>query len=143
VAGLLGYTPETCPEKFFENIFKDKNEAYNVNLNNKDIMFTYDDIIYDSIEHNYPYSNTMIFALYSDNKKLFEKEYYSVGGGFIEWKGFTGTTYGEPQFKYSNMQELFYLIENNNLTLHQLILENEKLITQKDETYIYGHIKKY
>lgn len=142
VAGLLGYTPETCPEKFFEDIFKDKSKIYKIKFKNTDINFTYNDIIYDSIEHNYPFSNTMIFELYGDNKKLFEKEYYSVGGGFIEWKGFVGTTPREPKFKYTNMQELLYLTEKNNLAFHQLILENEKSITQKDESYIYGQIKK-
>ena len=141
-AGLLGYNPENCPEKFFDNIFKDKSKAYRVKVNSKVINFTYNDIIFDSIEHNYPYSNTMIFALYGKNKKLFEKEYYSVGGGFIEWKGYKGKTSGEPHFKYTNMEELTDIIKNNNLTLHQLVIENEKSITEKNETYINEHIKK-
>ena len=141
-AGLLGYTPENCPENFFDNIFKEKYKPYRVKLNNKFINFAYNDILYDSIDHNYPYSNTMIFELFEENKKLFEKEYYSVGGGFIEWKGYKGKTTGEPYFKYTNMKELTNIIKNNNLTLHQLVIENEKSITQRNETYINEHVKK-
>ena len=37
---------------------------------------------------------------------LYEQEYYSVGGGFIEWKGYQPPKKGQPKYPYSTMEEL-------------------------------------
>ena len=47
------------------------------------------DIIYDAPKGDFPHPNTMTCKLMAGDEVLFEQEYYSVGGGFIEWKGYT------------------------------------------------------
>ena len=37
---------------------------------------------------------------------LLEHEYYSVGGGFIEWKGYQPPKKGQPKYPYATMKEL-------------------------------------
>ena len=37
---------------------------------------------------------------------LLEQEYYSVGGGFIEWKGYEPPKKGQPKYPYATMKEL-------------------------------------
>jgi L-serine dehydratase len=47
-----------------------------------------DIIVWDKIEHDYSFANTMIMRLLGkDGATLFEREYYSTGGGFFQWKG--------------------------------------------------------
>ena len=46
------------------------------------------DIIYDAPKGDFPHPNTMTCKLMAGDTVLLEQEYYSVGGGFIEWKGY-------------------------------------------------------
>ena len=41
----------------------------------------------------------MTCKLMAGNKVLFEQEYYSVGGGFIEWKGYKPPKKGRPSIR--------------------------------------------
>ncbi len=47
------------------------------------------DIIYDAPKGDFPHPNTMTCKLMAGDTVLLEQEYYSVGGGFIEWKGYS------------------------------------------------------
>ena len=50
--------------------------------------------------------NTMTCKLMAGNTVLLEQEYYSVGGGFIEWKGYQPPKKGAPKYPYATMKEL-------------------------------------
>lgn len=46
------------------------------------------DVEHAAVLHDFPYSNTLVAELLdAEGHVLHEKEYYSVGGGFIQWKG--------------------------------------------------------
>src|SRR2546430_9357004 len=47
------------------------------------------DVVFDAVKGDFPHPNTLRARLVNGDKILFEQEYYSVGGGFIEWKGYT------------------------------------------------------
>ena len=64
------------------------------------------DIIYDAPKGDFPHPNTMTCKLMAGDQVLLEQEYYSVGGGFIEWKGYTPPKKGQPKYPYSTMTEL-------------------------------------
>ena len=58
-------------------------------LGDKTFNLSLADIIYDAPKGDFPHPNTMTCKLMAGDKPVYELEYYSVGGGFIEWKGYT------------------------------------------------------
>jgi L-serine dehydratase len=73
---------------------------------------------------------------------LLEQEYYSVGGGFIEWKGYTPPKKGQPKYPYSTMKELQAHAERDKLSIAQVALANEVSVSGKSEAEIYAFIDK-
>ena len=59
-----------------------------VKLGTKTFNASLKDIIYDAPKGDFPHPNTMTCKLMAGDTVLLEQEYYSVGGGFIEWKGY-------------------------------------------------------
>lgn len=60
---------------------------------------------------------------------LFSREYYSVGGGFIQWKGWHAEERGLPLHPYTSMGELQAISAETGFSLHEIILRNEGAIT--------------
>jgi L-serine dehydratase len=67
---------------------------------------------------------------------LYELEYYSVGGGFIEWKGYEPPKKGQPKYPYSTMKELQEHAEKNKLSVAQVVMANEIAVSGKSEAEI-------
>ena len=84
----------------------------------------------------------MTCRLMAGNDVLFEQEYYSVGGGFIEWKGYTPPKETPPKYPFSTMKELRQHAETNKLTIAQVILANEMAIPGKSEAEINAFVDK-
>ena len=80
--------------------------------------------------------------LMSKDKVIWEKEYYSIGGGFIQCKGEKEKEKPLPPHPYSNMDELKALMTEKNITLTKLLLENEMAITKKTKDEIYANLYK-
>jgi L-serine dehydratase len=76
------------------------------------------------------------------NQVLNELEYYSVGGGFIEWKGYTPPRKGAPKYPYSTMKELQAHAERDKLSIAQVMLANEIAVSGKSQAEIYAFIDK-
>lgn len=136
ISGLLGYEPETCPPDVMDGLDHDPAQTYSVDMNIKAINFKGMNILFDAVEHTYPYSNTMIFRLMQADETLFEKEFYSIGGGFIRWKGWEEPETGSPLYPYSSMADLKKQLREHDLRLHELILQNEISITGASEEEI-------
>src|SRR5215831_3796367 len=90
-----------------------------------------EDIIYDSPKGDFKHPNTMTCKLMAGDTVLYELEYYSVGGGFIEWKGYEPPKKGQPKYPYSTMRELQAHGAANNLTIAQLAMANEVAVSGK------------
>jgi L-serine dehydratase len=71
----------------------------------------------------------MTCKLMAGDKVLLEQEYYSVGGGFIEWKGYTPPKKGQPKYPYATMKELQQHAEKNKLSLAQVVMANEVAVS--------------
>jgi L-serine dehydratase len=106
------------------------------------VNVTLNDIVFDAVEGNFPHPNTMTCKLMAGNNVLLEQEYYSVGGGFIEWKGYTPPKKNPPKYPYSTMKELRQHAEQNNLTIAQVILANEMSIRDRSQEEVYAFIDK-
>jgi L-serine dehydratase len=106
------------------------------------VNVTLTDVVFDAVKGDFPHPNTMTCKLMAGDKVLLEQEYYSVGGGFIEWKGYTPPKKNAPKYPFSTMKELRQHAENNNLTIAQVILANETSISGKSEEEVYAFVDK-
>jgi L-serine dehydratase len=76
------------------------------------------------------------------DKVLLEQEYYSVGGGFIEWKGYKPPKKGTPKYPYETMKEVLAHCKKNNLSLAQLAMANEISVSGKSEADVNAFLDK-
>src|SRR5690349_1991726 len=142
LAGLLGKEPATVDPLFLDEM-KDKPQAtYPVKLGDKTFNLSLADIVYDSPKGDFPHPNTMTCKLMAGDKAIYEQEYYSVGGGFIEWKGYQPPKKGAPKYPYATMKELRQHAEKNNLSIAQVIMANEVAVSGKTEEQINAFLDK-
>jgi len=92
LAGLVGKEPATVEPAFLDGLAAKPDQTFPVKLGDKTINVSLADVIYDATKGDFPHPNTMRCALLAGDKPLLEQEYYSVGGGFIEWKGYKPPT---------------------------------------------------
>jgi L-serine dehydratase len=142
LAGLVGKEPATVDPLFLDSLRDKPDQSFPVKLGAKTVNVTLKDIVYDAPKGNFPHPNTMTCKLMAGDKVLLEQEYYSVGGGFIEWKGYTPPKKGEPKYPYSTMKELRQHAEKNNLSIAKVILANETSVSGKSETEVYAFVDK-
>jgi L-serine dehydratase len=142
LAGLVGKEPATVDPAFLDSLRDKPDQSFPVQLGAKTVNVTLKDIVYDAPKGNFPHPNTMTCKLMAGDKVLLEQEYYSVGGGFIEWKGYTPPQKGQPKYPYSTMKELRDHAEKNNLSIAKVILANETSVSGKSEEEVYAFVDK-
>lgn len=130
IAGLLGWTPETCDPVLFSALLKDTTEQYPVKVHEIAIPISAESIVFEKGKYDSPYANTMVLKLLRAEQVVLQHEYYSVGGGFIYRKGQKVTTSTlTPAYPYTNMKELKAQLQSNGLTLSELMYANEIALT--------------
>src|SRR5215813_2547439 len=142
LAGVVGKEPATVDPAFLDSLRTNPNQTFPVKLGDKTINVTLKDIVYDAQKGNFPHPNTMTCKLLGGSEVLLEQEYYSVGGGFIEWKGYTPPKKNPPKYPFSTMKELRAHAEKNNISIAQVILANEMAIPGRTEQEVYAFIDK-
>lgn len=142
LAGLVGKEPATVDPAFLDSLRDKPDQSFPVKLGAKTVNVTLQDIVYDAPKGNFPHPNTMTCKLMAGDKVLLEQEYYSVGGGFIEWKGYTPPKKNQPKYPFSSMKELRQHAENNNISIAKVILANETSISGKSEAEVYAFVDK-
>lgn len=141
-AGLLGATPENCEPKFIKQLLKTKRSIHQIKFESNSIKFKAENIHFDKVKHSFSYQNTMIIRLTKGQKILLEKEYYSIGGGFIKIKGEKPQPPPKPPYQYCNMSELKQILKQRKIGLKRLVLENEKAISGSSEKDVFLHLQK-
>ena len=142
LAGLLGKEPATVDPLFLDAMKEKPDESYPVKLGDKTFNLSLADIVYDATKGDFPHPNTMTCKLMGGDKPVYEQEYYSVGGGFIEWKGYTPPKKGQPKYPYGTMKELRQHAEKNNLSIAQVIMANEVAVSGKTEEQVNAFLDK-
>jgi len=142
LAGLVGKEPATVDPLFLDEMIAKPTQTYPVKLGDKNFTLSLADIIYDSPKGEFPHPNTMTCKLMGGDKPIYELEYYSVGGGFIEWKGYTPPKKGQPKYPYSTMKELRQHAEKNKLSIGDVIMANEVAVSGKSEEQINAFLDK-
>jgi L-serine dehydratase len=142
LAGIVGKEPATVDPAFLDDLRDKPDQVFPVKLGAKPFHVSLKDIIYDNPKGNFPHPNTMTCKLMAGNKVLLEQEYYSVGGGFIEWKGYTPPKKGQPKYPYERMSQVLAHCKKNNITLVQLAMANEISVSGKSEAEVNAHLDK-
>jgi L-serine dehydratase len=142
LAGLVGKEPATVDPAFLDSLRDMPDQSFPVKLGPKTVDVTLKDVIFDATEGNFPHPNTMTVKLMAGNNVLLEQEYYSVGGGFIEWKGYKPPKKNTPKYPFATMKELRQHAEQNNLSIADVVLANEMSIPGRTEDEVYAFIDK-
>lgn len=142
LAGVIGKEPATVEPEFLDSLASNPNQSFPVKLGSKTHTVSLKDIIYDAPKGDFPHPNTMTCKLVAGNDVLYELEYYSVGGGFIEWKGYTPPKKGAPKYPYSTMAQLQAHATKNKLSIAQVIMANEVAVSGKSEAEINAFVDK-
>src|SRR5262245_21710743 len=98
LAGIVGKEPATVEPAFLDSLAEKPDQTFDVKIGPKTLTMSLKDIIYDAPKGEFPHPNTMTCKLLAGDKVLLEQEYYSVGGGFIEWKGYQPPKKGQPKY---------------------------------------------
>ncbi|MGZ8361536.1 MAG: L-serine ammonia-lyase [Allosphingosinicella sp.] len=136
LAGIIGTQPATTDPAFLDSLVANPNQTFPVTLGSTRFNASLADIIYDAPQGEWRHPNTMRCKLMAGDTALFEKEYYSVGGGFIEWENYTPPQKGAPRYPYQTMAELLQHARQNNLSVAQVAMANEVAVSGKSEAEI-------
>ena len=142
LAGLVGKEPATVDPKFLDGLRDKPDQVFPVKLGNKSIDVSLKDVIYDATKGDFKHPNTMTVKLLAGDEVLLEQEYYSVGGGFIEWKGYTPPKKNPPKYPFKTMKELRTYADDNKTTIAKIMLANEMSITGRSEQEVNAFIDK-
>ncbi len=142
LAGLVGKEPATVDPLFLDSLRDKPDQVFPVKLGNKSIDVSLKDVIYDAPKGDFKHPNTMTVKLLAGNDVLLEQEYYSVGGGFIEWKGYTPPKKNPPKYPFSSMKELRAHADNNKTTIAKIMLANEMSIMGRSEAEVNAFLDK-
>jgi L-serine dehydratase len=142
LAGIVGKEPATVDPAFLDGLAAKPDQTFPVKLGDKTFNVSLADIIYDSTKGDFPHPNTMICKLMAGSTVLLEQEYYSVGGGFIEWKGYQPPKKNAPKYPYETMAQLVTQAQANKLSIAQLAMANEMAISGRSQAEIYAFLDK-
>jgi L-serine dehydratase len=142
LAGLVGKEPATVDPKFLDGLRDNPDQVFPVKLGSKSIDVSLKDVIYDATKGDFKHPNTMTVKLLAGKDVLLEREYYSVGGGFIEWKGYTPPKKNSPTYPFATMKELRAHADNNRTTIAKVMLANEMSIAGRSEEEVNAFIDK-
>ena len=142
LAGLLGQEPATVDPLFLDKMRDEPNQSFPLKLGDKTFTLTLKDIVYDATKGDFHHPNTMTAKLMAGDTVLFEQEYHSVGGGFIEWKGYEPPKKNPPKYPFRTMAELRGHADSNKMTIAQVMLANEMSITGKSQEEVYAFVDK-
>ena len=137
LAGLIGHEPATIdPVAVLDRMAAEPDKTYPVKLGAKTINASLKDIIYDAPKGDFHHPNTLIAKAMAGDKVILEQEYYSVGGGFIEWKGYVPPKKNPPKYPYQTMKEVLDYTKRDNITLAELAYANELAISGRDKAAV-------
>ena len=142
--GLSGYLPESIePEEAAtcEKYIVD-NETLKL-FNKKDIRFVPSKHIVFNMDITLPeHANGIKFTLFNSNKVLAEETFFSVGGGFIVSKNEMNSNSSSDSINENNIDfphkfetyaELYKICKSKNLSITQVMMENELCLRSETE----------
>ncbi len=142
LAGIIGKEPATIDPLFLDDLRDRPDQSFPVKLGSATFNASLKDIVYDAPKGDFKHPNTMTCKLMAGDTVLLEQEYYSVGGGFIEWKNYEPPKKGQPKYPYSTMKELLKHADDNKLSIAQVAMANEVSVSGRSDAEINAFIDK-
>lgn len=136
--GLMGNEPKTVDTNTIqEKIDEIKNSSLLKLFNEKEITFSYkeDLILYQNKTLAF-HPNAIKLSIYKNKNELFSKIYYSIGGGEVISEDEINAKKTDEKtlpYNFTSAKELLQKAKDNNLSIAQLILENEKVYRSEFE----------
>lgn len=126
IAGLLGMAPETCASDALSKIDPAKGASICIPLTARSFDFPPHSLAFVKGPHHFKFQNTMRFELRdADAKRIAGLEAYSVGGGFVKYKGEAKAERTQVPWPFKSMRELKELLGKTRLSLPRLMMDNE------------------
>jgi L-serine dehydratase len=108
----------------------------------KSVNVSLKDVVYDAPKGDFPHANTMTCKLMAGDKVLLEQEYYSVGGGFIEWKGYQPPKKNPPKYPYERISQVLEHCKRDKISLAQLAMANDRAVSGRSEAEVNAFLDK-
>ncbi len=141
LGGLMGWQPHSCDCDALVALLEKKGQTYAIPLGKGNIEFTEAHIHFEALGgEELPHANTLRFYLRKGKDLLLEKEYYSIGGGFIHYKGEVPVEPPIPPHAYSSMNSFRKIMRKTHMGLPEILLENEAAITGKSHKAIIAEL---
>ncbi len=140
LAGLLGHDPESVPQTLLDDLAARPQMRRPLPLDGASADTGPDTVVFDAVDADFPCSNTLTLTALAGGTTLLDMEYHSVGGGFIQWRGWTEPQLPAPKYPYETMAQLKAHLAASGLTLHQLILDNEKTVHRHSTRDIHDRL---
>jgi len=140
LGGLLGWAPESCDCDQLLALLDNPATVCELPFATGAISFAASNIHFEGADPLLPYQNTLRFKLAVGDQLLLEREYYSLGGGFIQCKGETEPERLQPPYPYRNMNELRKIMRKSGLSLREVMLQNEEALTGQPQAAILNRI---
>lgn len=135
--GLMGNEPKTVDTNTInQKIDEIKSSSKIKLLDEKKIDFSYENdlILYTNKALDF-HPNAIKLSIYKNKTELFCKTYYSIGGGEIISEDEIDSKKSNEKtlpYDFASAKELLQKAKENNLSISQLILENEKVYRSEE-----------
>ncbi|MBE7215733.1 L-serine ammonia-lyase [Shewanella benthica] len=140
ILGLMGEAPDTVNTDSIDGILKDVSQNQQLLMaNGKHVIFSRESgVIYHRRKSLPAHANAMTLYAYSAGECIYERTYYSVGGGFILDQDEIKAQDASPAlpiesapFDFDSAAQLLEFCNSNGLSISALMMENELSIAEE------------
>jgi L-serine dehydratase len=143
--GLMGELPDTVDVAAIPGLIQKVRLDQRIRLGLDGPEVSFSDTAMTFHHSNLPrHENGLTIKAFADDQLLLDKNYYSIGGGFVIEDGDTGVVEGAANvapYPYCSAGELLAHCQSTGLSLSGLVLENElQLHSLQEITGYFAHI---
>lgn len=125
VAGLQGQTAENCNPREVLELWEQTKTNKTLTVLGKTISFQESDLKLEPRTRQPKHSNAMLFEAFNNQGTLLlAKQYYSVGGGFVEDDNEPLAINQKVPHRYNSSAELLQIGREKNLTIAEIVRAN-------------------
>ncbi|WP_298444184.1 L-serine ammonia-lyase [uncultured Ferrimonas sp.] len=141
VLGLLGQQPESCDPDAVDAMLEAVASSHKINLDGqKSVLFSRKDgITYHRRKSLPEHANAMNLKAFNGKELIYQRTYFSIGGGFVldedeigQQANINQVTESQP-YPFSSAQELVDLCTEHGLSISALMMANEKVLRSEAE----------
>lgn len=142
ILGLMSEAPETVDTDTIDDILKQVEQTQTLTLaNGKSVKFSRaDGITYHRRKSLPQHANAMTLYAYHNNKLVYQRTYFSVGGGFILDEDEINQKDASPApvieaapYEFNSANELLQLCRDNGLSISSLMMQNELSLANREQ----------